>query len=91
MPILADREYWIPFFDNCAANPASMDKETYALYNAVLSIGSRVYLSSGLKESFELSQHESWGYFQNALLESTDIFYGKSSLRGIQSMLLMVR
>ena len=68
-----------------------MNRETYALYNAVLSIGSRVYLSLGTKESFECSQLESWGYFQNALLEFTEIFYGKSSLRGIQTMLLMVR
>ena len=67
-----------------------MDTPSYALYNAVLAMGSRSYLSQSTKESYELSQQEGWGYFQNALLEFVELFHGRSDLRGVQAMALMV-
>ena len=91
MPVLADRDHWISIFETCAADPSSMDVNTYALYNTVVAIGSRIYLSEGTKESFERSQQTGWRYFQNALLEFTQLFCGNYSVRTIQALLLMVR
>ena len=89
-PVLGDRTKWIPLFESYAANHSLMDTKSYALYNVVLAIGSRAYLSQSTKQSYELSQQEGWGYFQNALLEFVELFHGRSDLRGVQAMALMV-
>ncbi|KAH7077568.1 fungal-specific transcription factor domain-containing protein [Paraphoma chrysanthemicola] len=75
------------FFTNGHKND---DAEWYALRNAVYASGCKVYFAQKAQaDSFDLSQTESWKYFENALSVHTELVYMRSGLMAIQALVTM--
>ncbi|KAH7351463.1 fungal-specific transcription factor domain-containing protein [Pyrenochaeta sp. MPI-SDFR-AT-0127] len=73
-----------------ASGQKNDDAEWYALRNAVYASGCKVYLAQQCQtDSFDLSQAESWKYFENALSVHTELVYMRSGLMAIQALVTM--
>lgn len=66
----------------------SSDPSWYALRNVIYAHGLRISMAG--KMSFTEICQQSWNLFENALSVQLDIIYARTSLLGVQALILMV-